>query len=191
MDQRTSHAAIASGDTMRLWCRCGQVEMEVRGAPIISAECLCASCRTAAEMMVALPGAPTLRSATGGTRMELFRKDRVRCLSGAAHLREFRLKETSKTRRVVATCCNTPIFLDFTEGHWIDLYDILWPPGTTPPLQMRTMASDLADASELPNDVPNHKTQSVGFFVQLLVAWAAMGFRRPKITYVAGKLDDI
>ena len=52
MDQRTSHAAIASGDTMRLWCRCGQVEMEVRGAPIISAECLCASCRTAAEMMV-------------------------------------------------------------------------------------------------------------------------------------------
>ena len=92
---------------------------------------------------------------------------------------------------MVATYCNTPIFLDFTEGHWIDLYDILWPPGTTPPLQMRTMASDLADASELPNDVPNHKTQSVGFFVQLLVAWAAMGFRRPKITYVAGKLDDI
>ena len=56
---------------------------------------------------------------------------------------------------------------------------------------MRTMESDLVDASELPNDVPNHKTQSVGFFVQLLVAWAAMGFRRPKITYVAGKLDDI
>ena len=103
MDQRTSHATLPSSDVTRLWCRCGQVEMEARGAPILSAECMCASCRSAAERMEALPGAPRLRAATGGTRMELYRKDRVRCLSGAAHLREFRLKETSKTRRVVAT----------------------------------------------------------------------------------------
>ncbi len=191
MDQRTSHATLPSSDVTRLWCRCGQVEMEARGAPILSAECMCASCRSAAERMEALPGAPRLRAATGGTRMELYRKDRVRCLSGAAHLREFRLKETSKTRRVVATCCNTPIFLDFTDGHWINLYDILWPPGTLPPPQMRTMTSDMADAAALPDDIPNHKTQSAGFFVRLLVAWAAMGFRRPKVGYVAGKIEDI
>jgi len=170
-------------------CRCGAVEMEVENPPIMSTECLCNSCRTAAGAMEALPGAPRLREATGGTRTEMYRKDRVRCLKGAANLREFRLTETTKTRRVVAVCCNTPMFLDFTDGHWVDLYGPLWPEGTLPPLQMRTMTGDLDDPSALPDDVPNLKGHSAGFFVRLIGAWAAMGFRRPKIDYVQGVLD--
>lgn len=172
-----------------LTCACGAVEMEVSGAPFLSTECLCTSCRTSAEVMEALPGAPRLRAASGGTRTEMYRKDRVRCTKGAEHLREFRLNKQTKTRRVVATCCNTPVFLDFTEGHWIDLYAPLWRERPLPPLEMRTMASDLPDASGLPNDVPNHKTHSAGFFVRLIGAWAAMGFKRPRIDYVSGVLD--
>ena len=75
--------------------------------------------------------------------MEMYRKDRVRCLKGAANLREHRLNGKTKARRVVATCCNTPIFLDFTDGHWIDLYGLLWPEDSLPPLQMRTMVGDM------------------------------------------------
>jgi hypothetical protein len=173
----------------QLQCRCGAVGMEAEGAPIMSTECLCTSCRNAADVLESLPDAPRLREATGGTRTQMFRKDRVRCVRGAANLREFRLTEKTKTRRIVAVCCNTAMMLDFTDGHWVDLYGPLWPEGALPPLQMRTMTGDLDDASTLPDDVPNHRTHSAGFFIRLILAWAAMGFRRPKIDYVEGVLD--
>lgn len=176
-------------DRIQLQCGCGAVGIEVEGAPIMSTECLCTSCRMAADLFEALPGAPRLRAATGGTRTEMYRKDRIRCFKGAASLRAHRLNAKTKTRRVVATCCNTPMFMDFTAGHWVDLYSLLWPAGTLPPLQMRTMAADHEAPSALPDDVPNHKTHSAGFFLHLTWAWAAMGFRRPKIDDVNGKLD--
>jgi hypothetical protein len=83
-------------NVIQLQCRCGEVEMEAKSPPIMGTECLCTSCRTAAGVLEALPGAPRLREATGGTRMEMYRKDRVRCVRGDANLREFRL--TEKTR---------------------------------------------------------------------------------------------
>ncbi|WP_322894646.1 MULTISPECIES: GFA family protein [unclassified Yoonia] len=171
-----------------LSCRCGAVAMQAQNPPILSVECLCTSCRTAASIMDTLPGAQPIREASGGTRMEMYRKDRVHCTKGAQHLREFRLTATTKSRRVVAACCNTPMFLDFTQGHWIDLYGTLWPAGTLPPLQMRTMTGDLDDPSTLPGDVPNLKSHSPRFFIKLISAWAAMKFRTPKID-VQGKLD--
>lgn len=176
-------------EIIKLSCACGAVEMEAESAPIMSTECLCTSCRTAAHVLEALPGAPRLQEATGGTRTEMYRKDRVRCVRGSTNLREYRLTAKTKTRRVVAVCCNTPMFLDFTEGHWVDLYGPLWPKGSLPPLQLRTMTGDLDDPSALPSDVPNLKAHSPGFFVRLLGAWAAMGFRRSKIDYVEGVLD--
>jgi hypothetical protein len=175
--------------TIPLTCACGAVQMQAQNAPILSVECLCTSCRKAADILETLPGAPPLRAPSGGTRMEMYRKDRVTCTKGAAHLREYRLNDTTKSRRVVATCCNTPMFLDFTQGHWIDLYGHLWPAGTLPPLQMRTMTSDLDDPGTLPQDVPNLKTHSPRFFIRLISAWAAMLFRTPKLTYVQGSLD--
>ena len=41
---------------------------------------------------------------------------------GAEYLEEWRLKPNSPTRRVVATCCNSAMFLDFTKGHWLSMY---------------------------------------------------------------------
>lgn len=171
-----------------LRCRCGQVEMTADGTPIMSVECYCASCREAAENLGALQGAPSMKEPTGGTRMEMFRKDRVRCTRGSAMLRETRLTETTRTRRVVAICCNTPMFLEFTDGHWVDLYGHLWPESTLPPLQMRTMTGDLKDPSSVPDDVPNLRSHSARFFIRLLGAWVAMGFRRPKMDFVDGDL---
>ena len=123
------------------------------------------------------------------TRFVLYRKDRVRFLKGTDLLREFRLTPETKTRRVVATCCNTPVFLEFQNGHWLSLYGGLWPAGTLPPLQLRTMTSDLPAGTVLPDDVPNMKQQSGAFFVKLLGAWIAMGFRSPKLAFVKGELQ--
>lgn len=179
----------------RLACACGQVQLEVERAPIVSAECHCNSCRAAGARLErfraqrepvriekTLPTAAPLLEPNGGTRFVLYRKDRVRFLEGTEQLREFRLTPAAKNRRVVATCCNTPIFLEFQNGHWLSLYSSLWPEGTRPPLDLRTMTSDLPDASTLAGDVPSGKRQSLAFFAKLLGAWIAMGFKSPKIT---------
>ncbi len=171
-----------------LHCTCGKVRLDIERAPIIVAECHCTSCRTAAAALETLPGLPRFREDNGGTPFVLYRKDRVRFREGAQLLVEHRLSPSSKTRRVVASCCNTPVFLEFQSGHWLSLYSCMWPSGTAPAVQLRTMTSDLPDPSVLPDDVPNRKTQSASFFAKLLGAWIAMGFRSPKIP-VAGTLE--
>lgn len=173
--------------TTRLACGCGKVHLEVERDPIVSTACCCTSCRAAGERLAALPDAPAVVDRFGATRFVLYRKDRVRFTRGAELLREFRLTPDSKTRRVVAACCNTPVFLEFQGGHWLSLYGGLWPEASLPPLDLRTMTSDLPDASVLPQDVPNLKRQSGTFFAKLLGAWIAMGFRSPKIA-VDGQL---
>jgi hypothetical protein len=172
-----------------LACRCGTVRLAVRGSPIIAAECHCTSCRAAAGRLAALPGAADVRAANGGVRCVLWRKDRVRFLAGAERLQEFRLTPASKTRRVVAGCCGTPVFTEFERGHWLSLFSSLWPRETRPAPDLRTMTSDLAPGTALPDDMPNCRHQSVGFFAKLLSAWVAMGFRVPKVTVAGGTLD--
>jgi len=174
--------------TAQLACACGKLRLELEGLPIISAECHCNSCREAGARLQTLPTARPVLQKNGGTHFVLYRKDRVRFLEGAEQLKEFRLKPDSKTRRVIATCCNTPVFLEFQGGHWLSLYDCLWPEGTLPPPALRTMTSDLPAGTTLSDDVPNAKHQSLSFFAKLLGTWIAMGFRSPKIQ-VNGAID--
>jgi hypothetical protein len=174
--------------TRRLSCACGAVHIEVEKAPIVSSECYCPSCREAGGRMQALPGAPTLVDEKGGTRFVLYRKDRVRFVKGVQHFREFRLNPDAPTRRVVATCCNTPVFLEFQGGHWLSLYAGLWPAGALPPLGLRTRTQDPPDPSVLGRAVPAGAWPTASFFAKLLGAWIAMGFRSPKIA-VNGAID--
>lgn len=173
----------------QLACACGQVQLAAHKTPIISAECHCNSCRAAGTRIEELPAAPPVLAANGGTRLVLYRKDRIRFIEGAEWLKEFRLTPQSKTRRVVATCCNSPVFLEVQNGHWLSLYGSLWPDGALPPVELRTMTSDLPEGTVLSDDVPNSKRPSISFVAKLLGAWIAMGFRVPKITVVNGELD--
>lgn len=174
--------------TTELACTCGDVRIEADGSHIMSAECCCNSCREAGARIAALPGAMPVVDDKGATRFEIYRKDRVRFVSGVEQLKEFRLTPKSKTRRVVAACCNTPLFLEFQSGHWLSIYGGVWPKNTLPPLEMRTMAMDLPDPAALPDDVPNARRQSAAFMAKLLGAWIAMGFRSPKIE-INGELN--
>ena len=173
--------------TTRLHCACKSVQLELEGTPIVTAECQCTSCRTAGAKIRTLPSAPTFQEPNGGTRYVLYRKDRVRFLSGAEHFRGFSLTPKTATRRVVASCCNTPLFVELKNGHWLSLYGCLWPAGTLPEVELRTMLSDLPAGTTFPDDVPSYRRQSISFFAKLLGAWVAMGFRAPKIT-LAGEL---
>ncbi len=167
-------------DTAHIGCACGQTSLEVEGPPIASVECCCTSCREAAGRLQTLEGAPRTLTDYGTTPFVMYRKDRVRFLSGINNLAGFRLSPEASSTRVIATCCNTPVYLVFKGGHWLSLYGGLWPAGTMPAPTMRTMASDLPEGATLPDDIPNAKSQSLGFFAKLFGAWVAMGFRNPK-----------
>jgi hypothetical protein len=170
----------------KLACTCGEMQLHVEKAPIISAECHCNSCRAAGARLQTL-GAASVLKANGGTHFVLYRKDRIRFLKGAELLKAFHLTPQATTRRVVATCCNTPVFLEFKGGHWLSLYAGLWPKGTLPPLDLRTMTSDRPEGSALDDAVPSGKRQTLSFYAKLLGAWIAMGFRAPKIV-VSGEI---
>jgi hypothetical protein len=161
-------------------CRCGTVELEIVGPPILRGLCYCASCQEAGRRHQAEPGADAVLGNDGGTDYVLYRKDRIRCVQGGDRLEERRLKPDSPTRRMFARCCNTAMFVDVTVGHWLTVYrDRL--PGDVPPPSMRLMTAERPAGVLLPDDVPNYPGRSGKFMLQLLRAWMAMGFRRPAV----------
>jgi hypothetical protein len=158
------------------------VTLEAVGAPILSAVCHCESCRLAGRAFEQVPGAPAVLNADGSTDYCLYRKDRVKIRGGGALLQEHRLAPESATRRVVASCCGAPMFLDFTKGHWLTLYRNRLPVDAPPP-EMGVMARDRQSGAVLPDTVPTYPTHPARFMIKLLAAWAAMGFRRPGVTW--------
>lgn len=171
-----------TGNRFSASCLCGQVAVEAVGEPILTTVCYCADCRAAGRQFEQAPGAPSVVTAAGGVEYCLFRKGRVTVLRGTNHLREHHLTPASPTRRVVATCCNAPMFLDFTKGHWLNLYRDRLPIGA-PPLEIGVMAKDRPAEVALPAGVPTFPTYPPKFMIKLLASWAAMGFRRPKLTW--------
>lgn len=174
----------------RATCRCGSVALVLTGKPIVAAACYCKSCQTAGAQFETLPGATAVLDADGGTGFVLFRKDRVRCLRGEALLGEHRLTPSSATRRVIASCCNTPMFLEFQNGHWLSIYGHALPQDERPPVEMRTMTRDRRAGVEFHDAVPTYATHSGRFMWRLLAAWAAMGFRAPKIDWAKGAANE-
>jgi hypothetical protein len=154
-------------------CRCGQVTLEVDAPPILSTVCHCSSCQDAAHIFERLPGAAPVLDESDGVPYLLFPKNSVRCTSGRDHLREHRLNESSPTRRAVAVCCNTFMFLDFTKGHWI------------------TICRDRLEDRRVIESAPVQNRQSPMFILRLMAAWARMGFRNPKIEFLQGRLKNV
>jgi hypothetical protein len=163
-------------------CQCGKVKFEAIGSPILTGTCYCNSCQEAGRQLGQLANAPPLLDPDSGTSMVLFRKDRVQCVTGQQYLREHRLKPESATRRVVATCCNSAMFLDFTRGHWLSMFRNRFATDA-PLLEMRVMTEERRDGVELADDVPNYPRHSGKFMLKLIASWIAMGFRRPEISW--------
>jgi hypothetical protein len=162
-------------------CRCGKVKFEAVGPPILTGACYCTSCQEAGRGFEQLASAPPVLNPDSGTSLILYRKDRVQCVMGQEYLEEHRLTPDSATRRVVAICCNSAMFLDFTKGHWLSMYRNRFPAGA-PPLEMRVMTKERRAGVELADDLPNYDSHSGKFMLKLIAAWIAMGFRRPEIT---------
>ncbi|WP_236020651.1 GFA family protein [Devosia sediminis] len=168
-------------ETTTLACACGKFRVEVTGAPFITAECHCKSCRSAAQRLGALPPSRPLTSASGGVPYILYRKDRVTFPDGTSALAEFRLSDKAPTRRVLTTCCNTPVFTEFEGAHWLSMFASLWPDPARPAMQIRTQTADVAEGTVLDASLPAGAMTTAGFYAKLLWAWIAMGFKVPKV----------
>jgi hypothetical protein len=102
------------------------------------------------------------------------RKDRVKRSRGAQFLRGHKIREKSATNRVVATCCNSAVFVNFDDGkHWVDIYRARFQ-GDIPPLQMRICTKFKPENGDVPNDVPSYPTFPLRFLAKLLAARIAM-----------------
>ena len=162
-------------------CRCGKVELQISGEPLLHGICYCKSCQKAGRLHQADSGADTIVAADGGTDYILYRKDRVRCVSGGDLLEERRLKPESPTRRMFARCCNTGMFADFTRGHWLSVYRGRLPQDMPPPA-LRMMTAERPEGVALPDDgIASYPRYPASFMLKLLGAWMAMGFRRPTV----------
>lgn len=158
-------------------CSCGSVELRASGAPITSAVCYCESCQEGSRQIEALPNGRPVCDPDGGTAYVLYRKDRVERSKGSRLLRGYKLTEGSTTNRVVATCCDSPMFLDFKGGHWLSVYRTALR-GDLPPVEMRVHTKSRCAGRDLPNDVPNYSGYSLKFMAKLFAAWIAMLLRR-------------
>jgi hypothetical protein len=164
--------------TMIATCSCGGVELKAFGKPIVSAVCYCDDCQKAATQIEALPNAGAVRGRDGGTAYLLYRKDRFECSKGAELLRPHKLKDTSPTNRVVATCCNSAMFVNFDRGpHWVSAYRARFH-GDLPPLQARVCTKFKPDGIVLSDDVPSYRSYPPSFIVKLLASRIAMALGR-------------
>jgi len=159
-------------------CSCGCVEFAARGRPIVSAVCYCDDCQAGARQIGALPDAPPVSDPDGGTAYILYRKDRIGCSKGAALLKPYKLEETSVTNRVVATCCNSAMFVNFDKGpFWVAAYRARFQ-GPLPPLQARICTKFKPEGVTLPKDLPTSLGYPLRMVARLLASGAAMVLRR-------------
>ena len=159
-------------------CACGKVEIELRGAPIISVVCHCDDCQAGSRQLEMLPGAPTILDAGHGTPYVLYRKDRVVCTKGEALLEGHKLKPDTRTNRMVATCCNSAMLVRLGNVmHWTPVYrDRII--GDAPPLEVRINTKFKPDALALPGDLPDAKGIPMRFVTRLIGARIAMALGR-------------
>jgi hypothetical protein len=161
-------------ETTTLRCSCGQVELVLTGAPILTASCYCDDCQAGGRQLAALPGAISAVGPDGGTPSVLYRRDRVAWTKGAALLKRHKLRPNSPTNRVVASCCNTPMLVDFDRGpHWVAVY--LGRFGDkAPPMAMLVNTRFKPAAVVLPPEIPAYSYFPVSFLAKLVVARIGM-----------------
>ena len=157
-------------------CTCGSVEFQATGIPITSVTCYCDDCQEGARQIEALPNAARILDSDGGSGYLVYRKDRVHCVKGNQLLRPYKIRERSATNRVVATCCNAAMILNFDDSkHWVDVYRNRVQ-GNVPSIQMRictkyrrTSTRDTTSVAEYPRYPMRFVAKLIGAKFRMLV----------------------
>jgi hypothetical protein len=161
-------------------CRCGAVEVAAWDEPIAVNACYCEDCQAAAKRLaVGCPNSPPAAGADGGAEFMMFRRDRIACTRGADRLQPMRLTDASKTRRMIAECCATPMYLAFDDKRpWVSAFRASF--GTTaPPVEMRICTRFRRADQAVDDGLPSHPGYPPAMVVRILAAGVRMVFSRP------------
>jgi hypothetical protein len=139
----------------------------------MSVACYCDDCQEGSRQIEALPNGRPAQDPDGGTALVLYLKDRVTCSTGAPLLKALKIREKSPTNRVVATCCNSAMMLNFDNGlPWLSVYRARFQ-GDVPPAEARIQTKFKPEGTDIPNDVPSYATFPLKFPAKVVAAWIA------------------
>jgi hypothetical protein len=156
-------------------CACGAVRLAATGRPIIASVCYCDDCQAAAKQIAANSAAPSsVADPDGGTEYLLFRKDRFACRKGFEHLAAVKLKDSSATRRMVATCCNSAMYMAFDDKrHWVSAFRNRFE-GDVPPLEARICTKSRRSNDPIDTSVPSYAGYPPKLIFRLVGSMLAM-----------------
>ena len=153
-------------------CACGAVQITLDAAPIAALSCCCDDCQAAAAELEALDGAPAFREPCGGTPAMLFHKTALKITRGRDKLTPYRLREDARTKRMVATCCNSFLYVAFDRGpFWIDVLSARIDNPPPPRWRIQTRFLD----TDPPGDLKNHPKYPQGLVWRIALAGVLAG----------------
>jgi hypothetical protein len=155
-------------------CACGRVQCQAIGAPIVSLVCYCDDCQEGARNIEALPNAASFRDVDGGTPLLTYRDDRFRCSSGQELLVGYKIKESAPTKRMVASCCNSAMFLKYAPGFWVSAYRARFGGDDLPPIEMRDQIEHRRANTALPSDATRYRGFPIRLYAKVISARVSM-----------------
>ncbi|WP_211051392.1 hypothetical protein [Parasphingorhabdus halotolerans] len=126
-------------------------------------------------MLENLEGAPPLRTTDGGTHYLTYRDDRFTCVSGTELLKSYKVVASSPTSRMVASCCNSAMYLKYSRGHWTSSYAARFGDGA-PHVEMRTQTKFRNSTLPLSENSKNFSGFGTRLLWRLFVSRIAMMF---------------
>jgi len=173
MRHRTSPRSTPPRHVAR--CACGAVEITLDTAPIAALSCCCDDCQAAARTLEALPGAPGFREPCGGTPAVLFAKTALKVTRGRDRLTAHRLRPEARTKRMVASCCNSFLYVAFDRGpFWVDVVSARMDSPRPPRWRIQTRYLDTPP----PDDLPNHPKYPQALVWRIALAGVLAGLPR-------------
>ncbi len=163
-----------------LRCHCGQVECISNLAPMLVAVCYCDDCQAAARAIESQAKGPPVADPDGGTSLCLLRLDGFQITKGQDLLDRHRLRPESKTSRMIARCCNSAMYLAFTDGRfWVSAMTNRIA-GEKPPIEMRLATMFREPFHPWPDDAPRYLKFPKRLLFRLLRHWIVM--KRGRLT---------
>jgi len=136
-------------------CKCGQVKLDVTGKPFMVAGCYCDDCQAGWRRIEALENTAPVLDDRGGIENIYFRQDHIRVVQGEEFLQPFKLKPESPTRRVVANCCNTPMFTSREDYRFMSIVRARFGLDA-PPVEVRYFTRYSPKQPFVSHDVPSY-----------------------------------
>ena len=160
-------------------CRCGIVEVCAWGKPIIVNTCYCDDCQAAAERLAVPAKLASTTSTDGGTDFMVFRRDRLACTRGIDSLQVMKLMSVSKTRRMVAGCCVTPMYLAFEDKRpWVSAFRANFGLDA-PPVERRICTRFRRSEEKAVDGLASHSGYPPAMMARILSVWPLMLFSQP------------